>query len=468
MASPRALIWLRRDLRLDDHAPLLRALDQGLAPILLYIHAPDEEAPWAPGEASRWWLHHSLQSLQEAVAARGGRLILRCGPTRQTLLEVMAQSEARAVYWHRLYDPVLVERDSALKAELRDRGIKARSFSGYLLVEPDHLLNQAGKPYRVFTPFWRQLQGRLEQAGGAADAPTALPPTDLSSLSLAELDLLPTVPWYGGFESRWTPGEKGAWSALRRFQDQALETYASGRDLPSINGTSSLSPHLHYGEISVRRVVQQLAAEPAASAYLRELGWRDFSHHLLRHFPTTAEHNLNHRFDSFPWAEPDPELLAAWQRGRTGIPIVDAGMRELWDSGWMHNRVRMIVASLLTKNLRYHWIAGARWFWDTLVDANLANNTQGWQWTAGTGADAAPYFRIFNPVSQGERFDPKGDYVRRWVPELAGLGPKHIHQPWSGGGAKGYPAPIVDLRSSRAEALSAFQTLRNDSDSGDS
>ncbi len=468
MDSPRALIWLRRDLRLGDHAPLLHALDQGLRPILLYIHAPDEEAPWAPGEASCWWLHHSLQSLQEAVAARGSTLVLRCGPTRQTLLDVIAQTGATAVYWHRLYDPVLVELDSALKTELRDRGIEARAFSGYLLAEPDQLRNQAGAPYRVFTPFWRQLQGRLEQFGDAEGAPTTLPPTDLSSLPLAELDLLPKIPWYRGFESRWTPGEAGAEAALQRFQTEALAQYASARDGPSIRGTSSLSPHLHFGEISVRRVVRQLAHEPEADAYLRELGWRDFSHHLLRHFPTTPEQNLNRRFDDFPWAEPEPELLAAWQRGRTGIPIVDAGMRELWQSGWMHNRVRMIVASLLTKNLRYHWTAGARWFWDTLVDANLANNTQGWQWTAGTGADAAPYFRIFNPVSQGERFDPQGDYVRRWVPELAALPPRHIHQPWSGGGAKGYPPPIVDLRSSRSEALSAFQTLRADPGLNDS
>jgi deoxyribodipyrimidine photo-lyase len=457
-----AIIWLRRDLRLDDHPALQHALANGLRPVLLYIHAPDEEAPWAPGAASRWWLHHSLQALSEAVRARGGKLILRAGPTRQTLLELIDESGAKTVCWQRLYDPVLVARDSTLKRELRERGIDARSFSGYLLAEPDHLRTQAGDPYRVFTPFWRQLQGRLDQLDEALPAPVSLPPSKLGSLNVAELGLLPKIPWYSGLDERWTPGEAGAEAALQAFQDDALADYARARDLPATSGTSRLSPHLHFGEISVRRIARRLAGQVGAEPYLRELGWRDFSHHLLRHFPATPEENLNRRFDAFPWAEPEPEQRVAWQRGRTGIPIVDAGMRELWQTGWMHNRVRMITASLLTKNLRCHWSVGARWFWDTLVDANLGNNTQGWQWTAGTGADAAPYFRIFNPVSQGERFDPKGDYVRRWVPELAQLAPKQIHQPWSGGGVRGYPAPIVDLRGSRAEALAAFQTLRRE------
>ncbi|MCB1628446.1 MAG: deoxyribodipyrimidine photo-lyase [Xanthomonadales bacterium] len=454
-----ALIWLRRDLRLHDHRPLQHAIEQRLRPILVYVHAPDEEAPWQPGGASRWWLHRSLQALSEAVDKLGGRLILRRGPTLETLRTLIAESDAKAVYWQRLYDPATIERDSEIKRELRADGLDSRSFGGYLLSEPDAFSTGSGDPYRVFTPYWRRLQPTLDELAPPLPAPDALPSCELSSLSLDELGLLPRIHWYQGMDEAWTPGECGAIEELVRFADEALDDYGKARDLPAQPGTSRLSPHLHFGEISPAQIVDSLRGADGAAPFLRELGWRDFSYNLLRHFPQTTERNLNPRFDAFPWADENAEQLQAWQRGRTGIPIVDAGMRELWHTGWMHNRVRMLVASLLTKNLRLHWLHGARWFWDTLVDADLANNTQGWQWTAGTGADAAPYFRIFNPVTQGERFDPDGAYVRRWVPELKDLPNRHIHQPWSAGGVQGYPKPIVDLGETRAEALAAFKAL---------
>jgi deoxyribodipyrimidine photo-lyase len=287
----------------------------------------------------------------------------------------------------------------------------------------------------------------------------------LDGLPLEALGLQPRIPWDRDFYGVATPGEAGAQAALAAFLRTALRDYANARDLPAQRGTSALSAHLHFGEVSARQVADAVLAidprpEGIGAAYLRELGWRDFSWQLLHHFPHTPEQPLNPAYANFPWAEVDAGKLAAWQQGRTGIPIIDAGMRQLWQSGWMHNRVRMIVASFLTKNLRYPWQLGARWFWDTLVDADLGNNTQGWQWSAGCGADAAPYFRIFNPVAQGERFDPAGDYVRRWVPELRALGPKRIHQPWTMGGVRAYPPPIVDLKQSREAALAAFQQLK--------
>ena len=461
MTTRRAILWLRRDLRLDDHQALTRLLKDGYQPIPVYLHEPAEEAPWAPGAASLWWLHHSLSRIRDGLRELGSDLIIRRGPTLDALRELIDQSGAEAVYWHRLYAPSLIERDSAIKAELRAAGIAAHSCSGHLIAEPDRVVNQSGGPYRVFTPYWRNLHTRLESLGAAEPAPSELPPLPpLDSLSVEQLGLLPKIPWDQGFYEHWVPGEAGAQDALARFAESALEDYGEARDRPDKSGTSTLSPHLHFGEISVRRVIASLAGSARSEPFLRELGWRDYSYYLLRHFPQTTDQPLNQRFEHFAWAEPDQHKLAAWQRGNTGVPIVDAGMRQLWASGWMHNRVRMIVASLLTKNLRYHWLHGARWFWDTLVDADLASNSQGWQWTAGTGVDAAPYFRIFNPVSQGERFDPQGDYVRRWVPELGKLPNAVIHQPWKQGRVAGYPSPIVDLQRSRAEALDAFKALK--------
>ncbi len=463
MSAKRAILWLRRDLRLDDHRALAQLLSDGYEPLPVYIHEPEEEQPWAPGAASLCWLHHSLSRLGDDLRALGSDLLLQRGPSLDTLLHLAEQSGAKAVYWHRLYAPAIVERDSRIKAELRKAGLRAESCSGHVLAEPDHLLNNSGGPYRVFTPYWRTLAGRLDDLGEPLPAPKSLPAIPkLAGLALEELGLLPKISWDSGFYDHWQPGETGAHAALQRFAECALKDYADDRDRPDRQGTSALSPHLHFGEISVRRIVAELGANPGAEPYLRELGWRDYSYYLLRHFPETTDQPLNQRFADFDWVEPDFNKLDAWQRGQTGIPIVDAGMRQLWHSGWMHNRVRMIVASLLTKNLRYHWLHGARWFWDTLLDADLASNSQGWQWTAGTGVDAAPYFRIFNPVTQGERFDPDGTYVRRWVPELAKVSNRYVHQPWSDGGVSGYPQPIVDLKRSRAEALDAFKALKKE------
>ena len=460
----KIIVWLRRDLRLADNPALAQAVS-GNRPVLpVYIHAPEEEGDWAPGAASKVWLHRSLVALDADLRALGSRLILRRGPSLQALEALIEESSAEAVLWNRVYEPAGLQRDRQVKQALRARGIEAHSHNAALLVEPWQVSTAQGEPYRVFTPFWRAACRQLERLS-PRPAPVTLPDPGVESLSPDALDLLPRLRWDRSFDAFWQPGEAGAAAALELFLDDALQGYAEQRDRPDFRGTSRLSPHLHFGEIGPRQVLAALqdrfdAVVPAQAAkFIAELGWREFSHHLLFHYPATASSNMNRKFDTFDWREPDPVELEAWQQGRTGIPIVDAGMRELWASGWMHNRVRMIVASLLTKNLRVHWLHGARWFWDTLVDADLASNTQGWQWTAGTGADAAPYFRIFNPVVQGQRFDPKGEYVRRWVPELTKADTARVHAPWESGGVAGYVAPIVDLKTSRDAALAALKRV---------
>ncbi|MGL6291338.1 MAG: cryptochrome/photolyase family protein [Silanimonas sp.] len=468
----RGLVWFRRDLRLDDHAALQTALKAGHAPVPVYIHAPDEEAPWAPGAASQVWLDRSLRALQADLRKLGSDLIIRRGPTTETLLALAKACEAEAVYWHRLYEPASIARDVATKAALKAAGLHAESLNGALLVEPWDVKTGSGDPYRVFTPFWKNAKQTLDDQH-PLPTPTSLPAVpNVDSLDVDALSLRPPKregDWDLGFWTHWTPGEAGAGGMLQAFLEGAVHGYKEQRNVPDRIGTSKLSPHLHFGEVSPRRIVQAIRdarlpakIQPDVDHYLSELGWREFSHHLLYHFPHTSDDNMNPRFAEFAWAEVDQARLDAWQRGRTGVPIVDAGMRELHATGWMHNRVRMVVASFLTKNLRYHWLHGARWFWDTLVDASLPNNTQGWQWTAGTGADAAPYFRIFSPVAQAEKFDAKGAYIQRWVPELTKLPAAALAEPWAHGDllarlAPGYPRqPIVDLKASRAEALAAY------------
>ncbi len=474
----RAIVWFRRDLRLSDHAALQAALRDGYAPVPVYIHAPDESGEWAPGAASRVWLRRSLAALDADLRARGSGLLLRAGDSLDVLRALVRDTGAEAVFWHRQYEPAHKARDTRVKAALREDGLRAESFNGALLCEPWTVATGSGTPYRVFTPFWKAAQRQLDSQPALCDAPAGLPapPASLQGLALEALGLDPPAregPWDADFWMHWTPGEAGAHEALSVFLDGALRGYAEQRDLPDRAGTSRLSPHLHFGEIAPWRIVHALRAQalPAAfgrdlERYLAELGWREFSHHLLHHWPETPTRNFNPRFDTFPWAESDPALLLAWQRGRTGIPLVDAGMRELWATGWMHNRIRMLVASVLTKHLRQHWLHGARWFWDTLVDADLANNTQGWQWTAGSGADAAPYYRIFSPSAQVERFDPKGRYIRRWVPELARLPDAALAEPWAHPEllrrlAPDYPRrPVVDLRAGREAALAAYAAIR--------
>jgi deoxyribodipyrimidine photo-lyase len=449
-----AIVWFRRDLRLADNPALAAACDAARRVVPLYVYAPDEEGDWPPGAASRWWLHHSLARLSESLAARGSALRIRRGPTLEALLDVARETGAGLVCWNRLYEPAIAARDAHVAAGLRAAGLEVQDFNAALLVEPWAVHTAQGHAYRVFTPYWRACQTRLQEQPPPRPPPRAIPIASVQArgLALDELGLEPRITWYAGLAQTWEPGEAGALRRLDAFCRRALPQYATGRDRPDRPDTSRLSPHLHFGEIGPRQcllaveaaLVDHPAARPSAEGFLRELGWREFAHHLLHHFPHTSTEPLDSRFAAFPW-EPNARWLEAWQQGRTGYPIVDAGMRELWSTGWMHNRVRMLTASLLTKNLRQPWLDGARWFWDTLVDANLANNTLGWQWTAGCGADAAPYFRIFNPALQAARHDPQGSYVRRWLP-----GPERER-----------PAPIVDFRESRAAALAAYARIRS-------
>lgn len=475
MSDAPAILWFRQDLRLADNPALGAALKRGGPLIPVFIWAPDEEAEWAPGSASRWWLHQSLRALDADLRAAGSRLILRRGPTESTLRELLKATGAKAVFWNRRYEPAVNTRDSKLTESLRAGGIRVESFNAALLYEPWTIQNRSGKPFQVFTPFWRHCLTQADPpeplvAPNRIPSPTRWP----KSAALEELELEPKVNWAEGMRRAWQPGAAGAQSQMKRFVSAAFANYGDARNRPDLIGTSRLSPHLHFGEISPRQIWHALRSAGGSSAwrdsqFLAEIGWREFAHHLLHHFPHTPDKPLRPEFNRFPWRENDA-WLAAWQRGRTGVPLVDAGMRELWTTGWMHNRVRMVVASFLVKNLLISWQEGARWFWDTLVDADLAQNTLGWQWTAGCGADAAPYFRIFNPVSQGEKFDPNGDYVRRWIPELAQLPAKWIHQPWTAPAAElaranirlgqTYPEPIVSLSISREVALEAYAKMR--------
>jgi deoxyribodipyrimidine photo-lyase len=474
------LVWFRRDLRLVDNPALEAAVAAGDAVVPLFIFAPQEERQWAPGGASRWWLHGSLLHLGEELAARGSRLILRrTVDTLKELKAVAAAVKATRVLWNRLYDPHIIARDRHIKTELQAEGLEALSFNAALLHEPWEVANKSGAPFQVFTPFWRHCVSLAEPAE-PRQAPPAIPAPKRwpASEPLKKLELLPRTDWAGGLREAWQPGSAAALESLEHFLHHAFDDYPSARDRPAIEGTSRLSPHLHFGEIGprqiwhgVRRCAQRRGRHSTwrQSQFLTEVGWREFAHHLLFHFPQTPEAPLRAEFARFPWRKDRPGLHA-WQRGKTGFPIVDAGMRQLWHAGWMHNRVRMIVGSFLVKDLLLPWNDGAAWFWDTLVDADLANNTLGWQWVSGCGADAAPYFRIFNPTTQATRFDPQGTYIRKWIPELARLPTEWIHQPWeapiealrAAGVRLGvdYPDALVDHGVARARALEALAKLR--------
>lgn len=464
-----AIVWFRGDLRLRDHAALDAACRSAERVIPLYIHAPEAEGRWAPGAASRAWLARSLAALDASLRERGASLLLRRGLPCAVLPRLAAETGAASVHFNRRLEPAWVQIDAAVARALAAAGIDVQRHAGNLLVEPESMTTGQGGPYKVFTPFWRRLSERLETLGPALPAPASIDAPALPSQPIESLGLSPRPRWDSGFWNEWHPGEAGALQALAQFVDDECDRYADTRNRPDQPGTSRLSPHLHFGELSPRQVLQAVLDATRerriqdGRSFLRELGWREFGQHLLWHFPRATDCNLDPRYDLFPWATPDPVVLAAWQSGRTGVPMVDAGMRELWQTGWMHNRVRMVVASFLTKHLRYHWLHGARWFWDTLVDADLGNNTQGWQWSAGTGIDAAPFFRIFNPVLQGERFDPQGDYVRRWVPELRAVPGAAVHAPWKRPATLSciegdYPRqPIVDLQQARDQTLAAWK-----------
>jgi deoxyribodipyrimidine photo-lyase len=462
------LVWFRRDLRLDDNPALTVAVAHGpVAP--LFVWAPDEEEPWAPGAASRWWLHQSLSALSAELEAAGAPLRLACGPSVEALLAECRRTGARRVVWNRLPEPHLQGRDEAVAHALASAGIETAALDACTLWRAGSIRNGSGNGFQVFTPFWRAAAAirvveplpRPARLRGVEDDGGGMPP--------AGLGLLPTVDWAAGMRQAWQPGEAGALEALDAFAAGPVARYAADRDFPALPGVSRLAPHLHFGEVSPRRVWHALCQGPPQGApsepFLRQLAWREFAHDLLAHHPKTDTEPLRSEFARFPWRS-DPEALRRWQCGRTGYPIVDAGMRELWATGWMHNRVRMIAASFLVKDLLIPWQEGARWFWDTLVDADLANNTMGWQWVAGCGADAAPYFRVFNPVLQGARFDPTGVYVRRWAPELAGLPDRALHAPWEAPAdvlraagvelGRSVPRPMVDHSQARQEALAAY------------
>ena len=478
-----AILWIRRDFRIADNPALHQALESADQVVLLYIHAPEEELPWQPGAASNWWLHHSLLAFQKQLNQQKSSLVIRTGSSLDALLSVCNETGARSVYWNRLYEPALIARDTAIKSQLAQSGIDATSFNGALLREPWEVHKDNGEMYRVYTPFSRKYL-QLAEIEPPLDAVklTGLTRHNLPGTSIEALNLLPSNDWDKQFYPAWTPGESAGLKQLQRFLEESVMDYSEDRDLPSVDGVSRLSPHLHFGEISPRQIWHEVRFHAARLAdegrhdalervhtYLKQLIWRDFAHHILYHLPHTTDQPFNIRFKDFQWQQ-NTQLLHAWQQGQTGIPLVDAGMRQLWQTGWMHNRVRMLVASVLTKNGLVHWLEGAHWFWDTLVDASLANNSMGWQWTAGCGVDAAPYYRIFSPARQGERFDKYGEYVKTWVPELAALPHKYIHEPWKAPQkvldasgislGKTYPLPVVDLASSRKQCLEHYQRMK--------
>lgn len=470
MSHSTALVWFQLDLRLTANAALERALAAAERVVPVFIYSPEEEEPWAPGAAARWWLHHSLESLRASLEERGSKLIVRRGSSAEALVKLAQECGAARVFTNRRYEPALVSRDREVETTLQARHIAFENLRGNLLFEPGSVVNSSGQPFQVFTPFWRACLARPEPEA-PTPAPSKIPgPAKWpGSLTIADLDLLPKIDWAGGLRATWEPGERGAWRQMRRFLKSEVERYGEDRDRPDQPGTSRISPHVHFGEISARQIWHRARSSKASEPYLRQLAWREFSWHLLHHYPHTAHQPLRPEFRFFPWHE-DEKAARAWRRGRTGYPMVDAGMRELWRTGWMHNRVRLLAASFLVKHLLIPWQQGARWFWDTLVDADLANNTMGWQWTAGCGADAAPYFRIFNPVVQGEKFDPDGDYVRRWVPELAKLSAQWIHKPWEAPAPalaeagieleRDYPPPMVHHDFARKRALASLAEMK--------
>ncbi|WOI52336.1 deoxyribodipyrimidine photo-lyase [Parvularcula sp. LCG005] len=479
MTNKPALLWLREDLRFDDNPAMRAAAESGRPVICVYILDDDTPGDQKMGAAQRWWLHHSLTAFKDDLKTRDGKLVLRRADPRAIIPALVEETGAEAVFWNRRYMPWQTEVDSDIKAGLKDDDIEVTTCNGRLLYEPWEIKTKSGDPYRVFTPFWKSMQamGDVRDALPRVDAlkaPSKTPSTD----RLSDWDLLPTKPdWAKGFGPVWTPGEKAARARLRNWLKGAAADYADLRNRPDRDGTSRLSPHLHFGEISpvtvwhaVKEAIDKgTVPHKQGDTYLSEIAWREFSYELIYNNPKMFDEPLQEKFANFEWHK-DKNALEAWQQGKTGYPIVDAGMRQLWTEGWMHNRVRMIVGSFLIKDLGIDWREGMAWFWDTLVDADPANNTAQWQWVAGCGADAQPFFRIFNPTSQAEKFDPEGDYIRKYVPELKDLPKKYIHAPEKApdevlekaGITLGdtYPEPIVDHAKQREEALSRYNDIK--------
>ena len=477
MSDAPTIVWFRDDLRIADNPALTAAAKQDAPLICVFVLDEVSKGVRAHGGASRWWLAQSLRALNHDLRKRNQKFILRRGAAADVIPALAREANASRVYWNRRYDQAGISVDDAVVAKLKADNVSGGTFPGNLLVEPARIQTKDGGPLRVFTPFWKRIlaMGELRKP---LHAPKSLPPTidDVHSDALDDWQLEPSKPdWAGGIREAWTPGEATAREQLADFID-GIKGYSENRDRPDRSATSRLSPHLRFGEISPIDIFHaaRFAADKGSPSrdiekFLSELGWREFSYHLLHRYPDLATRNLQQRFDAFPWRS-DAEALKAWQQGRTGYPIVDAGMRELWHTGWMHNRVRMVTASFLIKHLLIDWRLGEQWFWDTLVDADPANNTASWQWVAGSGADAAPYFRIFSPILQGEKFDPDGAYVRHWVPEIARLPDNFIHKPWlasdqilAGAGitmGESYPNPIIEHDTARKRALAAFAYVR--------
>ncbi|CAI8337641.1 MAG: Deoxyribodipyrimidine photo-lyase [Opitutia bacterium UBA7350] len=476
MSNETSIVWLRNDLRVQDNAALKAGLQSGASLVVLYIWDETAYGEWQPGSASKVWLHHALKSLQTKLQEYGGRIILKVGATAEVLHTVIDATGANQIFWNRRYEPKLRSLDADLKLALRAEGLKVETFNSALLNEPHTVANKSGGPFKVYSPYFKSIQDRPVVAPIEVNLENALwSDANLESEALAELNLLPSQNWWRDMIKDWDISESGAHERLNRFLDGAVSHYNEDRNIPGIEGSSKLSPYLQSGLIGPRQVVAALEArtnlkEKGPFVYLKEIYWREFAYNVLFHFPHTPEKPLQAQYADFPW-EADDDLLKCWKKGQTGYPIVDAGMRELYATGWMHNRVRMIVASLLVKQLLQDWKTGAAWFWDTLVDADIASNTLGWQWSGGCGADAAPYFRVFNPMIQGGKFDPIGTYVKRYVPELGKLPAKYIHTPWEAPEAVleaagielgvTYPHPIIDHQTGRERALSAFDKFKN-------
>ncbi len=465
-----SVVWFRQDLRMADNPALAAAAKRGpVIPVYILENPPPA---WAPGGASRWWLHHSLAGLRRQLE----QLYVFRGTPRDILPALAAKSKATAIYWNRCYEPHIAGLDAKLTAQLQGGQTELRRLRGNLLHEPEDIATGAGGPFKVFTPFWRACLA-IPVAKPLPSPKCEIATCAMKDDGLEALNLLPAKPnWAAGWEKLWSPGEEGAHARFDGFIDGQLQRYHEARDRADLDGTSLMSPHLHFGEISPRQMWARLAVASegpgkrnGTEKFKSELGWREFSYHLLHHFPALPEKNWRPEFDAYPWQDA-PDLLEAWQRGQTGYPLVDAAMRQLWQTGWMHNRMRMVAASFLVKHLRIDWRQGERWFWDTLVDADLANNAASWQWVAGSGADAAPYFRVFNPVTQGKKFDPTGDHVRRWCPQLARLPDELIHEPFNASAedlAKAgvvlgdtYPKPIMEHRAAREAALAGYARVR--------
>jgi len=473
MSSQVTIIWFTRDLRLSDHPALQAAARHGR--VLPVFILDESEKRWPMGGASQWWLAQSLRSLSNDLAVLGSRLTLRRGKPATVLLELARETEASAVFWSRAYEPDTISAQVAARDTLEAAGVSVKRFSGRLLCEPEEVTTKEGSPFKVFTPFYKAVLAMGEPSAPLSapqklDSPRQWPESD----TLESWELEPIKPdWAGGLRTTWVPGEQGAQARLRNFLCEAVADYKKLRNRPDLDSTSRLSPYLSFGEISPRQIWHAAQACEGADAgvrsFLSEVVWREFSYHLLFHWPSFPDTSWRTEFQAFPWDE-NAGALRKWQRGRTGYPIVDAAMRQLYEIGWMHNRTRMITASFLIKDLMIPWQRGEEWFWDTLVDADLASNSAGWQWTAGSGADAAPYFRVFNPMIQGAKFDPEGNYVRRYIPELAEMPAEHIHAPWEApadvlrdaGVQLGdtYPEPMVDHAAARKRALAAYETIK--------